>query len=88
MPTFVLSQASSLVARPRPGPDRNVPFGRKVTVRAKGRAAKAFRVWLLWVAGTSLIRGGAVGACLSVLRRFGEGDGVGGADMMIDFVYI
>jgi hypothetical protein len=31
------------------------------------------------------MRGAAVGA-LSVRRCFGDGDGVGGADMMIDFV--
>jgi hypothetical protein len=84
-PTRVPSQASSLAARPRPGPARKERFGRRITLRAKGSAAKAFRVGLIWVAGTPLMRGRPFGA-LSVRRRFGDGDGVGGADMMIDFM--
>jgi hypothetical protein len=55
-------------------------------VRAKSSFARAFRVGLIRVAGAPLMRGGAGGA-LSVRRRFGDGDGVGVADM-IDFVYI
>jgi hypothetical protein len=64
-----------------------VRFGRRITIHAKGSFARAFRVGLIRVAGTLLMRGGA-GCELSVRRRFGDGDGVGGADMMIDLVYI
>jgi hypothetical protein len=64
-----------------------VRFRRKITVRAEGSFARAFRVGLILVAGTPLMRGGAGGA-LTIRRRFGDGDGVGGADMMIDFVYV
>jgi hypothetical protein len=63
-----------------------VRFGRRVTLRATGRADRAFIVGLIWVAGMPLMRGRLFGA-LSVRRRFGDGDGVGGADMMMDFVY-
>jgi hypothetical protein len=64
-----------------------VRFERRITIRAKGSFARTFRVGLIRVAGTPLMRGGA-GCALSVRRRFGDGDGVGGADMIIDFVYI
>jgi hypothetical protein len=57
-------------------------------VRAKRSAARAFMVGLIWVAGTPLMRSGTVGAFLSDRHRFGDGDGVGGADMMINVVYI
>lgn len=56
-------------------------------MRAEGSFARAFTVGLIRVAGTPLMRGGACGA-LSVRRCFGDGEGVGRADMMIDFVYI
>jgi hypothetical protein len=75
----------------RPFPDRNLRFGRKVTVRAEGMAIKAFIVTLTKGGGMPFSRGSrgvgrdGDGTCIGGIfddRR------LGGADVMVDFGYI